>query len=275
MDCRNTMRFELNKGKRIGQVLFIVEGLRTEPNLIYKVFSGIFGYQMDRLYRNGNYQVFHRTDDPYSKVTVINTKESNIRFIDKNDEFLNRMFEILIEEYHLDIDNTAIYYVFDRDPASNTDCNFIENALQQLVSARDENPNWGQQGMLLLSYPCIESFVGMNLIADSINYCWDKGVSTGNELKNALNEDRLLPNRITEHTLIHCVEELIRGFDLIGVDTETDTFMNSLDQFGDNNKMVYSWEEEKYAQNGQYGLLSLLAIALLDLGLIRPVAELN
>jgi len=47
------MKFELQKGKRIGQVLFIVEGEKTEPNLIYKVFSGIFGYQMDRLYRNG------------------------------------------------------------------------------------------------------------------------------------------------------------------------------------------------------------------------------
>ena len=66
MDYRNTMTFKLQKDKRIGQVLFIVEGEKTEPNLIYKVFSGILGYQMDRLYRNGSYRVFHRTDAGYA-----------------------------------------------------------------------------------------------------------------------------------------------------------------------------------------------------------------
>ena len=114
MDCQDTMKFEINKGKRIGQVLFIVEGLKTEPNLIYQIFCRIFGYQMDRLYRNGEYRVFHRTDDPFSKITVINTEESNIGFISKDNEFLNRMFETLIEDYQLDIDNAAIYYLFDQ-----------------------------------------------------------------------------------------------------------------------------------------------------------------
>lgn len=56
--------FELKKGKRIGQVLFIVEGEKTEPNLIYRVFSGIFGYQMERIYRDKTYRVF--TDCPKS-----------------------------------------------------------------------------------------------------------------------------------------------------------------------------------------------------------------
>ena len=115
MDCQDTMKFEINKGKRIGQVLFIVEGLKTEPNLIYQIFCRIFGYQMDRLYRNGEYRVFHRTDDPFSKITVINTEESNIGFISKDNEFLNRMFETLIEDYQLDIDNAAIYYLSPSD----------------------------------------------------------------------------------------------------------------------------------------------------------------
>ena len=52
--------FELKKGKRIGQVLFIVEGEKTEPNLIYRVFSGIFGYQMERIYRDKTYRVFRK-----------------------------------------------------------------------------------------------------------------------------------------------------------------------------------------------------------------------
>lgn len=52
------MKFELKKGKRIGQVLFIVEGESTEPNLIYLVFSKILGYQMERIYETANIAYF-------------------------------------------------------------------------------------------------------------------------------------------------------------------------------------------------------------------------
>lgn len=269
MDCRNITKFELQKGKRIGQVLFIVEGEKTEPNLIYRVFSGIFGYQMNRLYRNGAYRVFHKTDDPHSKITVINTEESNIQFIDKDNEFLNRMFTTLIEDYQLDIDNAAIYYLFDRDSASNTDEVFIRNMLSNLASARDANADMTRQGMLLLSYPCIESFVGMNLITNSIQYCHARGLRNGSELKRALHEDGLLANNIDERTIIHCVNELFRSLRAIGVNTENDAFMSSLDHFAENNNAIYEWQEAQRKKNRQYGLLSLLTVALLDLGLIN------
>ena len=273
MDCQDTMKFEINKGKRIGQVLFIVEGLKTEPNLIYQIFCKIFGYQMDRLYRNGEYRVFHRTDDPFSKITVINTEESNIGFISKDNEFLNRMFETLIEDYQLDIDNAAIYYLFDRDPASNTDKTFIEDMLSKLASARDINEDMERQGLLLLSYPCIESFVGMNLLSNSIDYCWRKTVSLGDDLKKSLQQDGLIPNKISEQTLIHCADELISSLSLIGVETTKDAFQASMDHFTDTNTCVYEWQEQQYGIKNQYGLLSLFIMALIDLGLINIVQD--
>ena len=147
MESRSTRMFELKKGKRIGQVLFIVEGEKTEPNLIYRVFSGIFGYQMERIYRDKTYRVFRKTDDPLSRVTVINTEESNIGFIRKDNDFLNEMFRLLIEDYGFDVDNAAIYYLFDRDPDSNTDSAFIEEMLGKLGSARDVNPDMMRQGI--------------------------------------------------------------------------------------------------------------------------------
>lgn len=269
MGCPDTMRFEINKGKRIGQVLFVIEGLETEANLIYRVFSKILGYQMERLYRNGNYRVFHRTDDPYSKVTVINTAESNIKFIDKDDEFLNHMFDTLIEEYNFDLDNAAIYYIFDRDPKSNTDQEFIRSAIRKLASSREINVDWGRQGMLLLSYPCIESFVGMNLISNSIEYCWKRQVSVGDELKPALDQDGLIPNKINECTLLHCVGELHRSLGLMGVASAIDTFIDDPDQFANNSNAVYEWQERNFALKGQYGLFSLFVVALIDLGLIK------
>lgn len=269
VDCRNTMKFELQTGKRIGQVLFIVEGEATEPNLIYRVFSGIFGYQMDRLFRNGTYRVFHRTDDLHSKITVINTEESNIRFIDKDNDFLNRMFEILIEDYQLDIDNAAIYYLFDRDPTSNTDKQFIQEMLSKLASARDTNADMTRQGLLLLSYPSIESFVGMNLLSNSIQYCWTRQVENGSALKRALNHDQLLANKIDGNTILHCAAELFDSLEMIGIDTASDSFMDSLDDFSISNSRIFEWEELVYEKKRQYGLLSLLVIALLDLGLIK------
>lgn len=268
MDCQNTTKFSIQKGKRIGQVLFIVEGEDTEPNLIYKVFSGIFGFQMERLYRNGRYRIFHRTNDSYSKVTVINTEESNIRFIKKDNDFLNKMFDLLIEDYNFGIDNAAIYYLFDRDPASNTDIEFIRSMLKRLSSARDINEDMTRQGMLLLSYPSIESFVGMNLLNNSIQYCWQKRIELGSNLKQAMNSDGLIPNKINETTLLHCVEELLIGLEMAGVDTAKESFINSLDQFAGNNTKVFEWQEMQYNDRRQYGLLSLLAIALIDLGLI-------
>ena len=268
MACPGTMKFKLNKNKRIGQVLFVVEGLKTEPNLIYRIFCQLLGYRMERLYRNGVYKVFNKAGDPFSKVTVINTEESNIRFIDKDNQFLNRMFATLIEDYALDIDNTAVYYLFDRDSESNTDKQFIEDMLRRLESSRDTNPDWGQPGLLLLSYPCIEAFTGMNLLQGSIGYCWNNGVVTGSDLKAALQQDGLIQNKITEETLLHCMQELFASMEMIGVDTDEEPFMASVDHFGENNLTIYSWEENQYASRGQYGLLSLMILALLDLGLI-------
>lgn len=45
--------------------------------------------------------------------------------------------------------------------------------------------------------------------------------------------------------------------------------LQSLNQYADNNMRVLNWQEAAHAEQGQYGLLSLLAIALLDLGLIQ------
>ena len=41
------MRIELNKDKKIGKVLFIVEGSRTEPYIMTKLFTSILDYQLE------------------------------------------------------------------------------------------------------------------------------------------------------------------------------------------------------------------------------------
>lgn len=46
------MDIKLNKNKRIGKVLFIVEGEKTEFLILRKIFTTIFDYQLEMEKRN-------------------------------------------------------------------------------------------------------------------------------------------------------------------------------------------------------------------------------
>ena len=46
------MDIKLNKNKRIGKVLFIVEGEKTEFLILRKIFTSIFDYQLEMEKRN-------------------------------------------------------------------------------------------------------------------------------------------------------------------------------------------------------------------------------
>ena len=102
------MRIELHKDKNIGKVLFIVEGSRTEPYIMTKLFTSILDYQLETKLREKGYKQYNSKVNPDSKIFVINAQQSNIRFIEKDDGYLNNLFKELIEEYDFDIDNAAI-----------------------------------------------------------------------------------------------------------------------------------------------------------------------
>lgn len=114
---------ELMRNKRIGKVILIVEGAKHEFNLIKKIFVDVLGYtQIEK--RRGNTKYYKREGDVHSVVAVINTKTSNIASIN-DEEYLDAIFMELIENHDFDIDNAAIYYLFDRDLKSNTDVSLI------------------------------------------------------------------------------------------------------------------------------------------------------
>ena len=62
------MNIELNKNKRIGKVLFIVEGEKTEFNILHKIFTKIFDYQYESHKRSGKYKIYNKKDDPFSSI---------------------------------------------------------------------------------------------------------------------------------------------------------------------------------------------------------------
>lgn len=254
------MRIELHKDKNIGKVLFIVEGSRTEPYIMTKLFTSILDYQLETILRGKGYKQFNSKVNPDSKIFVINAQESNIRFIEKDDGYLNNLFTELIEEYDFDIDNAAIFYIFDRDDRSNTDSAFLESMLSKLVNSRD-NPEYDRQGLLLLSYPSIESFT-LSCYRDNV-LCM--GFETGQKLKTYLGEQKISNQRIDESALLHAASEMLKALEQIN-DCSYD-----LDDFSECNLDVFHFEESGKQKSGIYKCMSLLIIALMDLGLIEII----
>ena len=98
---------KLYKNKRIGKVIIIAEGARHEFSLAKKIFVDVLGYTQIEKRRNCA-RFYIRKKDPHSVVAVVNTRTSNIASINEN-EYLDEIFEGLIEQYGFDIDNAAIY----------------------------------------------------------------------------------------------------------------------------------------------------------------------
>ena len=252
------MNIGLNKNKSIGKVLFIVEGAKTEPYLLGKIFTEVFDYQMEQLLRNKRYRKYNSKSNRNSQVFVINAEESNIRFIKMDNEYLNNMFRTLIEDYDFNIDNAAIYYLFDRDNMSNTDTDIIRSLLSEITNARD-NPNCLRQGLLLLSYPSIESFS----LSSFLNNSFESKFSTGKELKQFLHEQNINNQNLIDDTICTAVTEMLNAFSKIGV-SDFD-----IDDFESTNSTIFNYEENVFSTEKLYRALSLVCISLLDLGLIE------
>lgn len=62
------MRIELHKDKNIGKVLFIVEGSRTEPYIMTKLFTSILDYQLETKLREKGYKQYNSKVNPDSKI---------------------------------------------------------------------------------------------------------------------------------------------------------------------------------------------------------------
>ena len=250
-------KISINKSKSIGKVLYIVEGSKTEPFLLDHIFGKLLGYQIEMSLRGKNYRKYRAKDNPLSRVFVINSEQSNIMYINDPNDYLDDLFAELITEYDFDVDNSAIYYLFDRDDQSNTDTEFIKELITKLINSRS-NPGYERQGMLLLSYPSVESFTLSNFMKSSINIECD----TGKHFKQYLEANKINHRRIDENTLIFAVNELIDALKLIN------ECKYDLDDISECSNSVFEYEESYKQENDVYRALSLLTISLLDLGLI-------
>jgi len=250
---------KINKDKSIGRVLFIVEGGRTEFSLLRRIFCNVLGYEFIEKKRNKDRAVLYKSRNiSTSKIAVINTEESNISFICDENGYLDNVIEMLISEFKFPIDDTSIYYIFDRDPKSNVDAALIRKLIAQLKNRYENDDMRG--GLLLLSYPSIESYVVSNFIDDAHL----KQFALGEEVKAfiATKNAQIQYNKITDKTIERAANEMMNYIKSEKLDFD-------IDDVSPINMAIFESQEKGYSHFKAYNLVSLLSVALIDLGIIE------
>ena len=261
MKCHTTPNtLQINSSKRIGQVIIFVEGAKTESDLIYHIFHKLLNYEviqkptfkdhfMMRAFRSSNF--------PSSCVYVFNLSSSNIRAVTYDEEFRDQIYQKLSNNYHINLKNQPVYYLWDRDPKSNPGIRF-ERLFNVLDSAQGTSNNY-ENGLLLPSYPCIETY-------HISNFSPLEFLPTKEHPKAHVKSNKFTTSKISCASLLHAayiMHQRLKDCEI--TDYEPNNFSNT-------NHQIYHSEENWYNQHGSYKLLSLVSIILLDLGIIEEVS---
>ena len=199
------------------------------------------------------YDEFVMKGNENSRVIVINAKNSNLSSIKKDENYLNEIYKKLYLEYGIDVKNINIYFVWDRDKNSNP--KEVTKDLLSRLGNSIENKNGEMNGLLLLSYPCIEAFTISNFDEKTI-FLKEKN------LKKYVENYNYTINKIDRYTLLKATAMMNKVLLKFGIN-EYD-----LDDFSKISLEIFNKQEELLFNKKYYNLLSLLSIMLLDLNII-------
>lgn len=247
---------KINKDRPVGRVLYIVEGSSTEFNLLRKIFCNILGFEYIEKRRNRP-SVFYKENNSRSTIAVVNTSDSNIKDI-SDDEYLDDLFQMLIDDYHFPVDKASIYYLFDRDPESNKDVAAIRKYIDTLRDPMD-NDDGMKAGLLLLSYPCIESYI----ISSFQKKSYSIEIGIGSQTKKYIGQNNEIQmNKISAETLLFATQEFLAYLD--GMHLSWDIY-----DFAETSREIFELQEAKYTSSGVYNLFSMLTLSFIQLGIIE------
>ena len=258
MECLDTTKFlKINFKRNIGTVLIVVEGASYEFDLLKQIFRKIFHYNYIEKSRNQhnfkNYDEFVMKGNENSRVIVINAKNSNLSSIKKDENYLNEIYKQLYLEYQIDVKNINIYFIWDRDNESNPK-DVTKDLLSRLGNSI-ENKNGEMNGLLLLSYPCIESFTISNFDKHTISL-------KEKDLKKYVKDNDYKVNKINKYTLLNATVMMNKGLLEFGISKY------DLDDFSKTFLKVFNEQETILDSKKYYNLLSLISIIFLDLNII-------
>lgn len=258
MECHDTTKsLKINLKRNIGTILIIVEGARDEFEIFKQIFHKILHYNYIEKSRNQqnfkNYDEFVMNGNENSRVIVINAKNSNISTIKKDKDYLNEIYKTLYLDYNIDIKNMNVYFVWDRDQASNLK-NITKELLEKLGSSTN-NPNGEMNGMLLLSYPSVEAYI--------ISAFDNKTVIVKNtDLKRYIKENGYKISKINKYSLLNATVKMNKALLELGINSY------DIDNFSSTSLKIFNKQESIYNTKKYYNLLSLISIILLDLNII-------
>ena len=243
------------KNKRIGRVLYLVEGDVDEVVLLEHIFNCLLGYHTvsyDK--RIDEVKCLEADNDPYSKVFIVPMKYSAVSKILTSGDYLNYIYKTL-KKYGLEKDECAKYLIFDRDRESNSLDKYYE-LISIFKNSLDNDLEIN--GLLLISYPCMQAL-----------YCEcfgeEKDFSSSEKLKKYSNRFKL--KNLKEENLICGASHLLSCVNKITSRSQFD--VNNLDDMENINKTVLSFEEKYYQKKRAFFALSMILFSLIDLGIIE------
>ena len=267
MECQNTIKnLKINKNKTIEKIVIILEGEEDEFRLLKHIFTKILNYNYISLKRNKVMQHEFISDNKKNTVIIANTRNSNINSIIDDDEYKDKLYNLLKEDYQKNLKNTNVYIIWDRDKDSMNDFEnqkAYKKAINTFYSALDNN--YEMNGLLLLSYPCYESY---NLSNFSKKLYLDKFASS-EACKKKFNESKFTIKNINENTLLTAVYNMHHSLLEFNIREYDPTDLCLI------NNNIYRKQEEYYKVNKCFKTLSLISVMLIDLGIIEINNQIN
>lgn len=271
-------KYKIDKTRNIGNVIFVVEGGRpetggTELRLLKKVFADILGYEVQEL-RRGSEEFIGYGQNPNYRVFALNLPKNQLTQL--TEDALDELFCRLKEEFHIKPENCPIFYLYDRDVLS-----YKRNELRGKYVKKYTDPygtDTGEQGQLLLSYPAIESYLLSCIKDNTVEMAFKLGTDAKAALTNEIctedctektdihlkTVDLVFSNEMEkmENRLIHSINEMENGLAKLGIQSY------NLDDLAPTLLEVYDYQQQKYMEEDVFCLLSLVGMALLELGVI-------
>lgn len=274
--------YRIDKTKNIGNVIFVVEGGRpesggTELRLLKKIFAEILDYEVQELRRGCEEFIGHGKNSQFH-VFALNLPKNQLTEL--NEESIDELFCRVKEEFSVKPEDCPIFFLYDRDVLS-----YHRNELRGKYVKKYTDPYGnenGDQGQLLLSYPAVESFLLSSICDNTCMQTAPMGRDAKRLLRNAICHEELEIDNLHQRTvnlvfsddvfeaeerLIHSINEMDTGLDLIGVGTY------DLDNLGPTMLNVYDAQQQKYNSDNTFTVLSLIGMALLELGVIVECDE--
>ncbi len=264
MKCQTTTSSipTINKDKRIGTVVIFLEGEQTEIQIFQKIFHDILGYKPVTIRRRGK-KVFTHTVNlkpdvgNSANIFLFNLRKPQVKAI--NDyRFRDDLYKEVLLEYGIDLKNKPVYYVWDRDPGSNS-AEDTRALIERLGSANGNtmaNPKQDyENGLLILSYPAAESYI--------ISHLKPVKFVSNTSLKTYVKQEKMRIRDFSQDGLIkavHTMHRRMEGFGISSYDT---------DSFSGTHLSLYEDEEKVYKSKGDYLIFSLISVILVDLGILN------